>query len=126
MLVEASGFFVSGITVEGYINLPIICFALCYRTRISEKTDKASSISAKLKVVVREGNFNESSRAMEHFILDSILQDAMLQNILVEENLKLEITIDGDLACLSYLCGLDIVAKVTLDFSHKKKTSQNE
>ena len=105
---EAASFLMSGITPPGYKEVPIIAVGVAFRSRLSKKRNGDGTISP---IILRQGNTEESSRAFEHFTLDSIVTDPQLKEIL--DGMQLEITIDGDLNSLKYLMLLDIINKVT-------------
>ncbi|CAJ0846559.1 11310_t:CDS:1, partial [Entrophospora sp. SA101] len=105
---------------DGYIETsrykPVIAFSICEKSRTITKEGK--------NITTHEGNFDQSSRQMEHQILIDILEE--ITPIFRENNLLLDIAIDGDLDSNKTLSKYNIVNQIFTDLKHKTKTIRNK
>lgn len=115
------GRFIAGIDVPGYDRKPVVCQKFAMKSRFRRGEDNEGIVGT-----VMQGNFDGSSKQMEHFILEEILDEnseffLMLEKERMdgEDAFILEIVIDGDLDSLKSL-GLRGI-KVYVDYSHQKK-----
>ena len=69
--------------------------------------------------MVHKGNFDASSRQMEHAILIALLEQ--ITPILEESDLLLEVCIDGDLDSNKTLANVPIVSEIYADLKHASK-----
>ncbi|CAB4428237.1 unnamed protein product [Rhizophagus irregularis] len=90
---QASGEFIYLDNLEGYGYKAVVAFHVIEKSRIITRKGKDSA--SEEKVVIRQGNFDASSRQMEHAILIALLEKII--PILEESDLLLEVCIDGDL-----------------------------
>src|SRR5947208_9939916 len=98
---------------EGYSYKPIIVFHLVEKTQKFKKKDGK-------EVIIQEGNFNLSSRQMEHAILIALIEK--LTPILEEQDILLNVTIDGDLDSNKTLGNIGIVNQIFADLKLKHVT----
>ncbi|CAH1768567.1 5100_t:CDS:2, partial [Entrophospora sp. SA101] len=98
-----------GSDIEGYLYKPIIAF------HVVEKPRKMKMENGK-EVIVQEGNFELSSCQMEHAILIALIEK--LTPILEEEDVLLNVTIDGDLDSNKTLGNVGIVNQIFPDLKH--------
>ena len=99
---------------DGLEKHPIIEQTHSYRSR--EVTQKNGD-----KLVVREGNFFESSNRMEHFTLVTSLNNKGLVEHLESSQLTLILCVDGDLDTLKTTKDIKHVSKLVLDLAHREK-----
>ncbi|CAG8620650.1 16027_t:CDS:10, partial [Gigaspora rosea] len=85
---QASAKFIYDGTPKGFRHKPIVAFSVVEKPRIYTKNEK--------KVIINEGNYNESSRQMEHANLINII--SKVTPTLYKYNLTLDISVDGDLS----------------------------
>ncbi|CAG8559790.1 34472_t:CDS:10, partial [Gigaspora margarita] len=76
------------------------------------------------EVIVNEGNYNSSSRQMEHVNLISII--SKITPTLYKYNIILDVGVDGDLNTNKTLCKEKIVHKIFADLKHKSKILRNK
>nr|CAG8570738.1 4392_t:CDS:2 [Entrophospora candida] len=112
---QASGELIFDGFVEGMSHKPVIAYSICEKPCIATKDGE--------KVVAHEGNFEKSSKQMEHQILIDILYK--ITPILVENDVLLEVAVDGDLDSNKTLASYGIVNQIYADLKHKTKTIRN-
>ncbi|CAG8852742.1 38647_t:CDS:2, partial [Gigaspora margarita] len=113
---QASAEFIYNGTPEGFRHKPIVAFNVVEKPRIYNKNEK--------KVIISEGNYNDSSRQMEHANLISII--SKVTPILYKYNLTLDIGVDGDLSTNKTLSEEKVVHKIFADLKHKSKILRNK
>ncbi|RHZ59174.1 hypothetical protein Glove_365g52 [Diversispora epigaea] len=110
---QASGEIIyDGRDVEGYSYKPIIAFHVVEKTRKTKTKDGNERI-------IRKGNFDLSSRQMEHAILIALIEK--LTCTLEEQDILLNITIDGDLDSNKTLGNVGIINQIFADLKHLTK-----
>jgi hypothetical protein len=93
-----------------------------HRSVCSSSDEESSSTFAPettKRHIVRSGNFSGSSRLMESFILEQNL--SQLRDKFQQENVSMEITIDGDLSLLDKLRAEPYIERIFIDLPHKLK-----
>ncbi|CAG8676031.1 38602_t:CDS:10, partial [Gigaspora margarita] len=90
---------------------------------VVEKPRQYETKNAKI-ITINEGNYNSSSKQMEHAILITIIDK--ITPILEEYNIVLDIKIDGDLDSNKTLANQTIVHKIFGDLKHKSKLIRNK
>ena len=68
---------------------------------------------------MRKGNFDASSRQMEHAILIALLEK--ITPVLEASDLLLEVCIDGDLDSNKTLANIPVVSEIYADLKHASK-----
>jgi hypothetical protein len=66
--------------------------------------------------VIREGNFTQSSKQMEHAILISLLDQ--VTPVLEQQDIMLDVTVDGDLDTNKTLANVSVVHQIYADLKH--------
>jgi len=102
--------------ILGYKHKAVIAFHVVEKSRVVIKKGKDGS---EKKEVVRQGNFDASSRQMEHAILIALLEQ--ITPILEESDLLLEVCIDGDLDSNKTLANVSVVTEIYADLKHVSK-----
>ena len=87
-----------------------------------EKTRLAKDDKGVVKTI-HQGNFDKSSRHMEHAILVEVLRQ--ISPSLEETDLHLEICIDGDLDSNRTLVNVPIVTNIYADLKHLTRNIRN-
>ncbi|RIB25770.1 hypothetical protein C2G38_412048 [Gigaspora rosea] len=109
---QASGEFVFNGIIENCSHKPIIAFHVVEKPReYKNKNEKT--------IIINKGNYNSSSKQMEHAILITIIDK--ITPILEEYNIVLDIAIDGDLDSNKTLANQSIVHRIFGDLKHKSK-----
>ncbi|RIA89276.1 hypothetical protein C1645_738774 [Glomus cerebriforme] len=109
---QASGEIIyDGKDVNGYSFKPVIAF------HVVEKPPKIKKKDEKVKII-KEGNFDLSSRQMEHAILISIL--GKLTPVLEEYDMLINVTINGDVDSNKTLRNIGVVNQIFADLKHVK------
>ena len=85
---------------------------------VVEKPRKIKTECGK-EIIIQEGNFESSSRQMEHAILIALIEK--LTPILEEQDMLLNVTIDGDLDSNKTLGNVGIVNQIFADLKHVTK-----
>lgn len=75
-------------------------------------------------ITIQEGNYDSSSRQMEHAILIAIVEK--ITPVLERYNIKLNVGIDGDLSTNKTLTSLNMVNQIFMDLKHKAKTIRSK
>ncbi|EXX53255.1 Sgs1p [Rhizophagus irregularis DAOM 197198w] len=114
---QASGEFIYLDDLEGYGHKAVVAFHVVEKSRIITRKGKDSA--SEEKVVLRKGNFEASSRQMEHAILIALLEQ--ITPILEESDLLLEVCIDGDLDSNKTLTNVPIISEIYADLKHASK-----
>ncbi|CAB4441893.1 unnamed protein product [Rhizophagus irregularis] len=114
---QASGEFIYLDNLEGYESKVVVAFHVVEKSRITTRKGKDGAPDE--KVVIREGNFDASSRQMEHAILIALLEQ--ITPILEVSDLLLEVCIDGDLDSNKTLANVPIVSEIYADLKHASK-----
>ncbi|CAB4410951.1 unnamed protein product [Rhizophagus irregularis] len=117
---QASGEFIYLDDLEGYGHKAVVAFHVVEKSRIITRKGKDSA--SEEKVVLRKGNFEASSRQMEHAILIALLEK--ITPILEESDLLLEVCIDGDLNSNKTLTNVPIISEIYADLKHASKNIQ--
>lgn len=104
------------IYILGYGHKAIIAFHVVEKSRVAVKKGKDGSEE---KVVIRQGNFDASSRQMEHAILIALLEQII--PVLEASNLLLEVCVDGDLDSNKTLANVSVVTEIYADLKHVSK-----
>ena len=94
----------------------IIAFHITEKSRIYERKGE--------KIIINEGNYDSSSQQMEHAILIAILDK--ITPVVEENDVILDIGIDGDLNSNKTLTTQKIVHKIFTDLKHKAKLIRNK
>ncbi|RIB25637.1 hypothetical protein C2G38_2030862 [Gigaspora rosea] len=110
---QASGEFIYNGNIEGYCSKPIIAYHLVEKPQIY-KNKKGETIT------INEGNYNSSSKQMEHANLIGSI--AKITPTLIEYNMVLGVAIDGDLNSNKTLADQPIISKIFVDLKHKATT----
>ncbi|CAB4422451.1 unnamed protein product [Rhizophagus irregularis] len=109
---QASGEMIyDGRDIDGYSYKPIIAFHVVEKSRKIKKNGE--------EMIIRKGNFDSSSRQMEHAILIALIEK--LTPILEEQDILLNVTIDGDLDSNKTLGNVGIVNQIFADLKHVTK-----
>ena len=95
----------------------MVAFHVVEKSRIITKKGKDNA--SEEKVILRKGNFDASSRQMEHAILIALLEK--ITPILEESDLLLEVCIDGDLDSNKTLSNVPIISEIYADLNHARK-----
>lgn len=82
-------------------------------------TKKGKNGAPDEKSIIRKGNFDASSRQIEHVILIALLEQ--ITPILEKSELLLEVCIDGDLDSNKTLANVPIVSEIYADLKHASK-----
>ena len=90
---------------------PIVAFYVVEKSRTIKNNGEEK--------VIRKGNFDLSSRQMEHGILIALIEK--LTPILEEQDMLLNVTIDGDLDSNKTLGNVGIVNQIFADLKHVTK-----
>ena len=98
----------------------MVAFHVVEKSRIITKKGKDNA--SEEKVILRKGNFDASSRQMEHAILIALLEK--ITPILEESDLLLEVCIDGDLNSNKTLSNVPIISEIYADIKHASKNIQ--
>ena len=69
--------------------------------------------------IVRQGNHTATSSQMEHALLIVLLN--MVRGRLIEEGLRVDVVVDGDLSTNATLVRDSLIASVHVDLAHRKK-----
>lgn len=99
------------IQIEGYSYKPIIAFHVVEKSRKITKNGEEK--------IIQKGNFDLSSRQMEHGILIALIEK--LTPILEEQDILLNVTIDGDLDSNKTLGNVGIINQIFADLKHITK-----
>jgi len=99
------------IVYKGYSYKPIIAFHVVEKPRKTKKNGEEK--------IIRKGNFDSSSRQMEHAILIALIEK--LTPLLEEQDILLNVTIDGDLDSNKTLGNVGIVNQIFADLKHVTK-----
>ncbi|RIB23883.1 hypothetical protein C2G38_2287866 [Gigaspora rosea] len=110
---QASGEFIYNRNIEGYRSKPIVVYHLVEKPQIY-KNKKGETIT------INEGNYNSSSKQMEHANLIGSI--AKITPTLIEYNMVLGVAVDGDLNSNKTLADQPIVSKIFADLKHKATT----
>ncbi|CAG8496835.1 10109_t:CDS:10, partial [Cetraspora pellucida] len=113
---QASAEFIYNGTPEGFQHKPIVAFNVVEKPCIYNKNEK--------NVIINKGNYNNSSRQMEHANLISII--SKVTPTLYKYNLTLDIGVDGDLSTNKTLSEEKVVHKIFADLKHKSKILRNK
>ncbi|CAG8714850.1 19513_t:CDS:2, partial [Dentiscutata erythropus] len=110
---QASGEFIYHGKIDGYRAKPIVGYHLVEKPRIYKNKKEET-------IVINEGNYNNSSRQMEHAnLIGSITK---ITPTLIEYDIVLGVAIDGDLNSNKTLANQPIVSKIFADLKHKAAT----
>lgn len=113
---QASGELIFNGFLEGFLHRPIIAFHVTEKPRVHKRKEET--------IVINEGNYDSSSQQMEHAILIAIIDKI---TPMVENNdVILDIGIDGDLNSNKTLATQKIVHKIFTDLKHKAKLIRNK
>jgi hypothetical protein len=88
---------------------PVVAFHTIEKIRVKEG-------SGGVQTITRKGNFNQSSRQMEHAILIDLLDQVI--PVLEESDIMLDVTVDGDLDTNKTLTNVSVVHQVFADLKH--------
>ncbi|CAB4410237.1 unnamed protein product [Rhizophagus irregularis] len=108
---QASGEFLYLGDLPGYNYQPVIAFHTIENSRSVKYNDSSK--------IVHKGNFDGTSRQMEHAILLALLNDIM--PILEETDFTLHICVDGDLETNRTLACIPAVSRIFADLKHVSK-----
>ncbi|CAG8824955.1 17264_t:CDS:2, partial [Gigaspora margarita] len=100
-----------------YSYKPIVAFHIVQKSR-SIKDNKTE-----LTKTIHQENFDKSSRQMEHAILIEVINQ--ISSPLEENNLYLDVYINGDLDSNKTLAHVCIVSKISADLKHLMKNIRN-
>ncbi|PKK61666.1 hypothetical protein RhiirC2_718260 [Rhizophagus irregularis] len=114
---QASGEFIYLEDLEDYGHKAVVAFHVVEKSRVITKKGKDGT--SEEKVVVHKGNFDASSRQMEHAILITLLEQII--PVLEKSDLLLEVCIDGDLDSNKTLANVPIVSEIYADLKHASK-----
>jgi len=112
---QASGEFIFQGDLPGYSSKPVVAFHVVEKSRFIKVADGEQKKTHE----IHKGNFDNSSRQMEHAILIACLEK--ITPILDEENILLDIGVDGDLDSNKTLKTERVVNKVYGDLKHATK-----
>src|SRR6266496_310715 len=97
----------------GYNYQPVIGFYTVENPRSAQKSESDSS------KIIHQGNFDGSSRQMEHAILIALLNNIM--PILEKTDFTLHVCVDGDLETNRTLACIPAVSRIFADLKHVSK-----
>ncbi|CAB4405053.1 unnamed protein product [Rhizophagus irregularis] len=98
--------------LPGYNYQPVIGFYTVENSRSAQKSENDSRI-------IHQGNFDGSSRQMEHAILIALLNNII--PILEETDFTLHVCVDGDLETNRTLACIPAVSRIFADLKHVSK-----
>ena len=107
----------SHLYIKDYEHKAVVAFHVVEKSRITTKKGKDGAPDE--KIVIRKGNFDASSRQMEHAILIALLE--RITPMLEESDLLLEVCIDGDLDSNKTLANISVVSEIYADLKHASK-----
>uniref|UniRef100_U9TP61 DNA 3'-5' helicase n=1 Tax=Rhizophagus irregularis (strain DAOM 181602 / DAOM 197198 / MUCL 43194) TaxID=747089 RepID=U9TP61_RHIID len=110
---QASGEFLYLGDLPGYNYQPVIGFYTVENSRVIRKSENDSS------AIIYKGNFDGTSRKMEHAILLALLNDIM--PILEQTDFTLHVCVDGDLETNRTLACIPAVSRIFADLKHVSK-----
>ncbi|CAG8769607.1 46316_t:CDS:10, partial [Gigaspora margarita] len=114
---QASGKFICQEMPPDYFHKPIVAFDITQKSRSTKVNN------TELTKIIHQGNFDKSSKQMEHAILIEVINQ--ISPLLDENNLHLEVCIDGDLDSNKALAHVRIVTKISADLKHLTKNIRN-
>ncbi|CAG8610800.1 11621_t:CDS:10, partial [Funneliformis caledonium] len=103
--------------LEGYGHRPVLAY------HVVEKKCEYETKDGK-RVTIQEGNYDSSSQQMEYIILIAIIEK--ISTILEKYNIKLNVSVDGDLSTNKTLALLNVVNQIFADLKHKAKIMQSK
>ncbi|CAG8774144.1 45294_t:CDS:10, partial [Gigaspora margarita] len=114
---QASGEFICQEMPPEYSHKPIVTFHVVQKSR-SIKDNKTE-----LTKTIHQGNFDKSSRQIEHAILIEVLNQ--ISPLLEENDLHLDVCVDSNLDSNKTLAHVRIVTKISADLKHLTKNIRN-